>query len=67
MFEIFLLKIYTWSLQKMNIHEQLAQPYVISPIDNNTYCRANGGFLRHLRANGFESYQDFFEIIYPDF
>lgn len=50
----------------MNIHDQLTQPYVISPIDNNTYCRANGHFLRHLKKYGYESYQHFFETLYPE-
>ena len=47
--------------------ELLSQKYVVSPIDGVTYCRANGGFLRHLVQNGFETYQDFFISHYPEF
>jgi hypothetical protein len=46
--------------------KQLSQKYVISPIDGETYCRANGIFLRHLRANGYQSYYDFFVSYYPE-
>lgn len=50
----------------MNIHEQLTQPYILSPIDGNTYCRSNGQFLRHLKINEYEGYQHFFESMYPN-
>lgn len=39
---------------------------MVSPIDNQTYCRKNGQFLRHLRKNGYVDYQHFFETFYPD-
>ncbi len=44
----------------------LTEKYVVSPIDNIKYCRKNGQFLRHLRAKGFEEYQDFYDQYYPD-
>ena len=44
----------------------LTGKYVISPIDGLEYCRKNGQFLRHLKANGFDGYQDFYEKQYPD-
>jgi hypothetical protein len=34
-----------------NISNLLAQKYVISPLDGNQYCRANGYFKRHLHDN----------------
>lgn len=43
----------------------LTSKYVISPIDNNRYCRKNGQFLRHLQANGYATYQHFFESFFP--
>lgn len=46
--------------------QHLTGKYVLSPIDHQTYCRKNGQFLRHLRANGFEGYQDFFETYFPE-
>ena len=45
----------------------LSQKYVISPIDGNTYCRANGKFLRHLKQNGYDDYKDFYVSYYPGF
>lgn len=47
--------------------EMLSQKYVVSPLNGETYCRANGTFLRHLTHNGFHSYRDFFISCYPDF
>lgn len=48
-----------------NISNLLAQKYVISPLDGNQYCRANGYFKRHLHDNGFNSYHEFFRSMYP--
>lgn len=45
---------------------ELTGKYVISPIDGKKYCRGNGQFLRHLRENSFNTYQDFFNTWYPD-
>lgn len=45
---------------------QLTGKYVISPIDGNSYCRKNGQFLRHIRDHGYQGYQDWFELTYPD-
>lgn len=40
--------------------------YVTSPIDGIEYCRKNGQFMRHLKANGFQTYQDFYDYYYPN-
>src|SRR5574343_652407 len=42
------------------------EKYVISPIDNKTYCRANGQFKRHLIQNGYRTYQDFWDEYHVD-
>jgi len=39
---------------------------VISPLDNNKYCRKNGQFSRHLTQHGFNGYQDFVDKTYPN-
>ena len=44
---------------------ELTGKYVISPLDSQRYCRSNGQFLRHILSYGYESYQDFFESLYP--
>jgi len=43
----------------------LTGKYVISPLDGNKYCRKNGRFLMHLKENGYISYEDFFESLFP--
>ena len=45
--------------------EGLTEKYVISPLNHETYCRKNGQFLRHIKSYGYNSYQDFFESLYP--
>lgn len=35
--------------------------YKISKLDNGRYCKTNGHFARHLKANGF-TYQEYFEM-----
>lgn len=45
--------------------KKLTTKYVKSPIDNKIYCRKNGQFLSHLRLNGYENYQKFYEDYYP--
>lgn len=47
------------------LNMSLIGKYVISPLDNRQYCRKNGQFLRHLRKNGFASYQEFFDGVFP--
>ena len=37
--------------------------YVISKIDNSTYCQSNGHFTRHLRDNNL-TYQEYYEKHY---
>lgn len=43
----------------------LTGKFVISPIDNQRYCRKNGQFLRHLKSYGYVGYQEFYEDYYP--
>lgn len=38
--------------------------YVISPINGKQYCRKNGQFLRHIKANGYDSYQTLFDYFF---
>lgn len=49
-----------------DVSRELTAKFVISPIDNKTYCRKNGQFLRHIRAHGHQGYQDWFESTYPN-
>jgi len=35
--------------------------YIKSKIDNNSYCKINGQFSRHIKSNGL-TYKDYFEI-----
>lgn len=46
--------------------KKLTTKYVISPIDNKKYCRINGRFLIHLRTNGYNTYQEFFDEFFPE-
>lgn len=46
--------------------KKLTSKYVISPIDNKKYCRINGRFLIHLRKNGYDTYQEFFDDYFPE-
>lgn len=48
-----------------DVSRELTGKFVISPIDNQSYCRKNGQFLRHLRDHGYSGYQDWFERTYP--
>jgi len=50
-------------LQKRHLDENTMNDtkYITSKIDNNSYCKTNGQFTRHINNNGL-TYKDYFEI-----